>query len=500
MLVPSFTKYRPDELVAKPNSVPAPGGLPLPLMNLADFCVPSALRLISKPLAPFTTRGINTPFGSHTSNAGRKNANSRLHPSLSPSSAACLSTPMGHHCAASFQSAPEVIIPGVSERLRDWFQEQGITHAVMESTGSYWKPVFNILEETLTVYLANPHQVKPRKGHKTDNKDGHWLAHLLRHAMIQPSFIPPRPIRELRDLTRRRKKLIGAGSSEKNRIQKVLEDANVKLGNVLSDIFGVSGQLMLDALLEGKAQPNEIAQMAKRRARKRIPELVAALEKHRMSDHQRRMIRLSVAHMEMLEKQITQLDEQIEAHIREIGLIKQWELLQSIPGMQAGSAATVLAETGADMQQFGDERNISSWAGVCPGNNRSAGKSKSNHTNKGNSWLRSALTECAQGASKKKNCFLKDKFWHITTKHGGKRAPAVMAVAHNLLRLVFQVLSTGKPYQERSATPLEPPQRERMIRHHIRRLGKLGMAVGRPVAAPLRPHSTHPRRLKASPH
>jgi transposase len=386
------------------------------------------------------------------------------------------------------------------ERLRDWFQEQGITHAVMESTGSYWKPVFNILEETLTVYLANPHQVKPRKGHKTDNKDGHWLAHLLRHAMIQPSFIPPRPIRELRDLTRRRKKLIGAGSSEKNRIQKVLEDANVKLGNVLSDIFGVSGQLMLDALLEGKAQPNEIAQMAKRRARKRIPELVAALEKHRMSDHQRRMIRLSVAHMEMLEKQITQLDEQIEAHIREIGLIKQWELLQSIPGMQAGSAATVLAETGADMQQFGDERNISSWAGVCPGNNRSAGKSKSNHTNKGNSWLRSALTECAQGASKKKNCFLKDKFWRITTKHGGKRAPAVMAVAHNLLRLVFQVLSTGKPYQERSATPLEPPQRERMIRHHIRRLGKLGMAVGRPVAAPLRPHSTHPRRLKASPH
>jgi transposase len=375
------------------------------------------------------------------------------------------------------------------QALRDWFQAEGITHAVMESTGSYWKPVFNILEESLTVYLANPHQVKPRKGHKTDNKDGHWLAHLLRHAMIQPSFIPPRPIRELRDLTRRRKKLIGTATSEKNRIQKVLEDANVKLGNVLSDVFGVSGQLMLDALLEGKAGPREIAGMAKRRARKKIPDLVAALEQHRMSDHHRRIIRYSVEHMELLEKQIAQLDEDIVAQIRDIGLEKQWELLQTIPGMQALSAATILAETGADMQQFGDERNISSWGGVCPGNNRSAGKSKSSHTNKGNPWLRSALTECAQGASKRKDCFLKDKFWRITTKHGGKRAPGVMAVAHNLLRFVFQVLSTGNAYQERAATPLEPQQRERMIRHHIRRLGKLGMAVGqRKGAAP------HPRR------
>jgi len=373
------------------------------------------------------------------------------------------------------------------EQLREWFKEERITHAVMESTGSYWKPVFNILEETLTVYLANPHQVKPRKGHKTDNKDGHWLAHLLRHAMIQPSFIPPRPMRELRDLTRRRKKLVGAGASEKNRIQKVLEDANVKLGNVLSDVFGVSGQLMLDALLEGKAAAEEIAQMAKRRARKRIPELVAALEKHRMSDHHRRMIRFSLEHMELLEKQIVRLDQDIEAKIRDSGLVQQWELLQTIPGMQAGSSATILAETGTNMGQFGDEGNISSWAGVCPGNNRSAGKNKSSHTNKGNPWLRSALTECAQGAAKKKDCFLKDKFWRITTKHGGKRAPAVIAVAHDLLRFVFQVLSTGKPYQAKSMTPLEPQQRERMICHHLRRLGKLGVAVGQRQPRPLRP-------------
>src|ERR1700691_2648849 len=373
------------------------------------------------------------------------------------------------------------------ESLRDWLKVEDITHVVMESTGSYWKPVFNVLEESLKVCLANPQEVKNRKGHKTDDKDGWWLAHLLRHAMIYPSFIPPQAIRELRDLTRRRRRLLGDATAEKNRVQKVLEDANVKLGNVLTDVFGVSGQLMLDALLDGKAAAEEIAQMAKRRARKRIPELVAALEKHRMSDHHRRMIRFSLEHMELLEKQIVRLDQDIEAKIRDSGLVQQWELLQTIPGMQAGSSATILAETGTNMGQFGDEGNISSWAGVCPGNNRSAGKNKSSHTNKGNPWLRSALTECAQGAAKKKDCFLKDKFWCITTKHGGKRAPAVIAVAHDLLRFVFQVLSTGKPYQAKSMTPLEPQQRERMICHHLRRLGKLGVAVGQRQPRPLRP-------------
>lgn len=157
------------------------------------------------------------------------------------------------------------------ERLRKWLLEQAVTHVVMESTGSYWKPIFNVLEESVKVYVANPYEVKARKGHKTDDKDGWWLAHFLRHAMIHPSFIPPRPIRPLRDLTRRRTKLNHAGNSEKNRVQKMMEDANVKLGNVLSDVFGASGQLMLEALLEGKAQPGEIAQLAKGLAKRKIP-------------------------------------------------------------------------------------------------------------------------------------------------------------------------------------------------------------------------------------
>jgi len=267
----------------------------------------------------------------------------------------------------------------------------------------------------------------------------------------------------------------------------VLEDANVKLGNVLSDVFGVSGQRMREALLEGHAGPEEIARLAQRRARQKIPALVAALQKHRLSEHHRRMIRFRVEHMELLERQILRLDEEIATQIRQIGLARQWELLQSIPGVREDSAATILAETGADMQAFGDAAHISSWAGVCSGNNRSAGKNKSSPTNKGNPWLRGTLTECAQGAAKTKNCFLKEKFWRITAKHGGKRAAAVMAVAHNLLRLVFQVLSTGQPYQERSAGPLEPRQRERMIRHHIRRLGRLGIAVRGPEPAPRRP-------------
>ena len=369
------------------------------------------------------------------------------------------------------------------QALRDWLKQQEVTHVVMESTGSYWKPVFNVLEDAVKVYLANPQEVKNRKGHKTDNKDGWWLAHLLRHAMIHPSFIPPRAIRELRDLTRRRKRLLGAGTSERNRMQKVLEDANVKLGNVLTDLFGVSGQLMLEALLQGQANPEEMAQFAKRRAKKKIPEIIAALEGHQMSDHHRRMIRYSVDHMRFLEEQIEQLDQNIAMQIREAHLEPQWQLVQSVPGVQETSAAAILAETGGDMNQFPSEKHISSWAGICPGNNRSAGKNRSSHTTGGNRWLRGTLTECAWAASAKKNCFIKEKFWRITAKSGGKKSPAVVAIAHTLLILVYQALLTGQGYQDKQAPVLNQRQKERMIRHHIRRLGKLGVAVYSPRPA-----------------
>ena len=361
------------------------------------------------------------------------------------------------------------------EKLRHWLIEEGCTHVAIESTGSYWKPIFNILEHSVTVILANPEDVKARKGHKTDPKDSWWLAHLLRHAMIRPSFIPPRAIRELRDLTRRRKQLLHHGTSERNRVQKILEDANIKLGSVLSDVFGASGQLMLNALLEGKATPQEIAQFAKGRAKQKIPELLAALDGHRMSEHHRQLIRYSIEHLVFLENQVTKIDHQIRRKILEAGFQGAFELLQTIPGVKEDAAAGILAEVGVDMRVFPSDAHLSSWAGVCPGNRRSAGKDKGGGTNKGNRWLRGMLTECAWAAAGKKDCYLKGKFWRLAAD--GKKK-AIVAVAHNLLRLVYHILSQGCPYQEKGQHILDERQRQKLIRSHIRALGRLGISAG----------------------
>jgi transposase len=380
------------------------------------------------------------------------------------------------------------------DRLRLWLQAEGVTHVVMESTGPYWQPVFNVLEDQVKVYLAKPQDVKNRKGHKTDKKDSWWLAHLLRHSMIRPSFIPPRGLRELRDLTRRRRKVIGVATSERNRVEKILQHANIKLSNALSDIFGVSGQLMLDALLEGKATPEQIAEFAQRSARRKIPEIIAALDGHRMNDHHRQMIRYSLDHLRFLEEHILELDQQIVAKIEALGYTSQWRLLQTVPAIKETSAATVLAELGPDMGQFGDEKHLSSWAGVCPGNNRSAGKSKGSKTTRGNRWLRGTLIECAWGGAGKKGCFLKEKFWRLATKKH-RKPPATMAVAHTLLVLCYQVLKTGKPYQERGLPVLDERQKQRLICHHVRRLGKLGVRVH---SLPLDPKGPRPKRKTAT--
>jgi transposase len=314
--------------------------------------------------------------------------------------------------------------------------------------------------------------------------------------MIQPSFIPPRAIRDLRDLTRRRKRLLSNATAEKNRVQKILEDANVKLGSVLSDVFGVSGQLMLEALLEGKTPAGQIALLAQGGAKRKIPEIFAALEGHQMSEHHRRMIRYSLKHLRFLEEQLEEMDRDIAEQIRAAGLEEKWRLLQTVPGLADRNAANVLAETGADMRQFPSTRHFSSWAGVCPGNNRSAGKNKSSRTTGGNPWLRGTLTESAWAAAATKNCFLKDKFWRLTSKSGGKKPPALMAIAHQLLILVYQVLHTGQPYQERGTSALDETHRQRLIRHHFHRLGKLGIAIPRYVAESPQPHKNKSCRPK----
>jgi transposase len=360
-------------------------------------------------------------------------------------------------------------------RLRQWLLETGCTHVVMESTGSYWKPVYAALESSgIKVILANGEDVKARRGHKTDWNDCQFLANLLRHGMIRASFIPPQAIRDLRDLTRRRRQLIGDATSERNRVQKVLEEANIKLGSVLSDIFGVSGQLMLEKLLEGEPNMEAIANLAQRKARMKIPEIVQALEGHRLRDHHRRMLRLSLEHLAFLEQQISAIDAEALQLIQREGYQTAFDLLQSIPGVQQISAAALLAETGADMSVFPSEAQLSSWLGVSPGNRTSAGKNRSAAISRGNRWARTALVECAWAAVSKKDCHLKERFRKLCVKG---RKPALIAVAHSLAVIIHRTLHTGIPYQEPNQPAPDERKRQRLIRHYVRRLGKLGVAV-----------------------
>jgi transposase len=281
----------------------------------------------------------------------------------------------------------------------------------------------------------------------------------------------------LRDLTRRRRKLIQNAGAEKNRVGKVLEDANVKLGSVLSDVFGVSGQLMLEALLEGKGGAAELAQFAKASAKKKIPQLIAALEQHQMNEHHRKMIRFSLEHMAFLEGQLAQIDQLIQEKIQQSGYEKQWELLRTLPAVRENAAA-VLAEMGPDPAQFPNEKHLGSWCGLCPGNNRSAGREKSSHTTHGNKWLRAALTESAWGVSRMKEGHLREKFWRIASKGDPKRSRpiAVVAIAHDLLKLAYFVLQRGTPYEEERGNPMSetteatpdstPRSSARQARHH----------------------------------
>jgi transposase len=360
-------------------------------------------------------------------------------------------------------------IPALRE-LHTWLREEGCTTVAMESTGSWWISIKNELEDNLRITLVCARKHHPKKGDKTDFRDAIDLAIHHRHGLLTGSFLPERGIVQLRDLTRRRKKLLGNLSSEKNRIQKVLDTAGVKMGNVISDVFGVSGQEILHALLK-KAPLNagDLADMAKKRLRNRIPQLTEALQDHYMNDHHRWLIGQSVGHAQFLDVQVEALENRIAADLEPYR--RQYELLQTIPGIKEHTAASILAEIGADMSQFPTADKLCKWARICPGNNRSAGKSRKSHIQPGNKFLLAALVESAWGAIRKQGSGFQRKYrrW---VKKGEQQA--IIAVCHALLRVVWSVLKNNRPYAEPDAAIVENLERQKQIRHHMRKLREMG--------------------------
>src|SRR5262245_34835626 len=364
--------------------------------------------------------------------------------------------------------------------LAEWLKKADCEMAAMESTGAYWKPVWNVLEGEIPLILANAKHVRALPGEKTDNKDGKRLASFLRHGLIRASFVPPRDIRELRDLTRYRKKLLANGAAERNRIQKLLEDANIKLGSVLSDVFGVSGQRMLHALVDKpSATIEEVTALAHWRLQPKIEELKNALE-GRITAHHRFMIELSLGHMQYIEQQILRLDEEIHRHLAPYQ--KQVELLQTIPGIGEQASASILAEIGPDMSPFDDEGKLASWSGICPGSNESAGKKFSTKTRKGNVHLVSTVVECAWASTRTKGSHFSARYHRVRARRGAPRA--IVAVGHSLVRTVFVVLKTGKPYQEPVRPLLSERQRTRKAQRLTQELRNLGFDVSLKTKTP----------------
>ena len=356
--------------------------------------------------------------------------------------------------------------------LKDWLEANECTHVAIESTGVYWKPIFNILEGSIQVILANAREIKHVPGHKTDVKDCEWIADLLRFGLIKASFIPPQPIRELRDLTRYRTKLIQQMTAEKNRVEKFLEDANIKLSSVATDIFGVSGKEMLQALLEGKSNAEEIANLARGRLRNKIPELIEAL-KGNVSEHHRFLLGTSLKHLDYLAELIGSIDEQIDNAMKPYQ--SQKEHLTTITGVDKKSAECIIAEIGVDMSQFPTPEHLASWAGICPGNNESAGTRRSSTINKGDSWLMGILIQVALAAAKTRNSYLKDKYYRIAARRGKKKA--AVAIGHKILGFAYYVLSNKVSYHDLGENYLDKLNKEVIEKRLIKRLRELGNKV-----------------------
>lgn len=366
------------------------------------------------------------------------------------------------------------------EELVAWLTERGVTHVAMESTGVFWKPVFNILESHFEVLLVNARHIKQVPGRKTDVKDCEWIAKLLQHGLLKKSFIPPQAIRQLRDLTRHRAQLSGEKTRIVNRIHKVLEDANIKLGSVASDILGASGRSMIEALISGERDPEVLADLARRRLRGKIPELKKAL-KGGVNDHHRFQLRQLYRHVQFIEEEMHQFDDRIDEIIdstemdRGLSLKRARELIMGIPGYEKTGAANVIAEIGTDMAQFPGAGHLSSWTGICPGNNESAGKRRTGKTTKGNRWLRRSLTQSAWAAAGTKNTYLSARFRRLAARRGKKRA--LVGTGHTLLKIIYHMLKNDTPYRDLGPDYFDQLNAERLTKYYVRRLTGLGHQV-----------------------
>ncbi|MEH7454722.1 IS110 family transposase [Gottfriedia acidiceleris] len=380
---------------------------------------------------------------------------------------ACIMTPEGKEIQ-TFSTKTIFLI-----KLMDWIKSHGCTHVAMESTGVYWKPIVNLIEaEDLEFFVVNAQHMKSVPGRKTDVKDAEWIAQLLRHGLLTASFIPDRQQRELRELVRYRRSIIEERSRQLNRIQKVLEGANIKLGSVVSDIMGVSAKEMLYAIADGEEDPTKLASMARRSLKRKKDELELALRGY-VNPHQRMMLKTILTHIDFLTEQIEKLDSEVTQRVSSYQ--EDIERLDSIPGIATRMAEQILAEIGTDLEnQFGSAPRLCSWAALVPGHNESAGKRKSTKSKKGNKYLKSALTEAAHSVGASKN-YLGAMYRRTAARKGRKRAGIV--VAHAMLRIAYYLLTRKEMYRDLGEDYYDKQKEVSMVRYLVRRLEKLGYSV-----------------------
>jgi len=360
--------------------------------------------------------------------------------------------------------------------LSDWLLSHAVTHVAMESTGEYWKPIYNILENNFEVLLVNAQHVKHVPGRKTDVKDSEWLAELLRHGLLKSSFIPPIGQRELRELTRHRTNFVRERATLVNRVQKTLESANIKLASVASNVMGVSGREMLEAIIEGKASASEMAELAKGRLREKREQLGKALE-GRVKPHHQFVLAELLCQIDSLDETIARFDTEIETYCRPFE--EAVELLDTIPGVARRTAEVIVSEMGSDMSRFPTADHLAAWAGVAPGNNESAGKRYSGKTRKGNQALTSALIQAAHAASHTRGTYLSAQYHRLAGRRSKKKA--IVAVAHSILVIAYHLIQRNEPYRELGNDYFDKRKPEATAKRLLKRLSQLGYDVSQVV-------------------